>query len=221
MSFRGSSARLRRYVFSTSIGCAVLTVWITWGACELRAADPVTRVEEDWELVVATPDATTTAPQVTTVISPAANLDGVHAMFEMNFRSLPEFQPGGLHLQVWEGDIPFGIADHPNNATMSTNNETVTWTQSVELTGQNLVFEVSSGNSQTWGSFGGQNTLRASRPSAIANLDSYSSDVSINNTGVGFAGNRVTSLRILRVRRYCNDGTMTVDDTVRSVTLPQ
>src|SRR5687767_8624998 len=41
----------------------------------------VVKVHEEWELVVANPDADLDAPQITAVISPLGNLDGLYAAF--------------------------------------------------------------------------------------------------------------------------------------------
>ena len=56
--------------------CAVILVALT--ASPAIAADPVVvQVEEDWELVIATPEAGNTAPQVTCAISPRSQLDSL------------------------------------------------------------------------------------------------------------------------------------------------
>ena len=52
----------------------------------------VQKIEEDWELVVGTPDAAVAAPQVTCTIAPAGNLNGLYAVLELNHRSQPSFQ---------------------------------------------------------------------------------------------------------------------------------
>ncbi|MBI2480844.1 MAG: hypothetical protein HYV60_20120 [Planctomycetia bacterium] len=64
------------------------------------ASEPVTvvRIEEDWELVVASPDSNSTAPQVSCTISPLSHVDSIHAAFELNHQSQPEFSAGGLQL---------------------------------------------------------------------------------------------------------------------------
>ena len=64
----------------------------------------VTRIEEDWELVVGVPSSTSDAPQVTCVTSPAGNLDSLYATFMINHHDAPEFAEGGLELQVWSGE---------------------------------------------------------------------------------------------------------------------
>jgi hypothetical protein len=64
------------------------------------------------------------------------------------------------------------------------------------------VFEVSDGSSQTWGAFGGEGYLRAAVATDLTDLGGYDPGVSVENSGVGFAGNRVASLVLKRVRLY-------------------
>ena len=175
----------------------------------IASADPdqsIVRVEEDWELVVGSPDASSDAPQITCVISPAGNLQGLHAALEINAQTLPVYASGGLQLQVWEGERALGERKFPNGAVFSTEGETVRWTQSMELSGGNLVFEVLAGSSTTWGAFGGQGYLKATVASALANLNGYSPAVSAGNSAVGYAGNRVRSLVLKRVRVFTSTG---------------
>lgn len=181
----------------------------------------VIRVEEDWELILKTPDANSNAPQVTTVISPNGNVDGVYASFEVNYQGLPVFQPGGLQLQVWDGESPLDSHKFPKPDVMSTSNETITWTQSVQLSSGSLTFEIINGNSQTWGSFGGQGYLKATVGTSISNLINYSPNVSVDNSGVGFAGNRVASMTLKKVRWHLEGGTIIEDANPRSVPLPE
>ncbi len=49
----------------------------------------VTKVEEDWEVRIATPDPEGNAPQIITVISPNATIDAVHTVFELNHITQP------------------------------------------------------------------------------------------------------------------------------------
>src|SRR4051794_29185439 len=65
---------------------------------------PITRVEEDWRIEFGSPDPETNAPQVIMTISPWANLDGPHAVFEVNHKTQPNYSAGGLQLQRWNGD---------------------------------------------------------------------------------------------------------------------
>ena len=177
----------------------------------------IVRVEEDWELVVAEPDPDSASPQVTCAISPQGDIASLHASFELNQRSLPEFQAGGLQLQLWTGETLLTQVDASDVALMATPGETVRWTQSMTLANETLTFQVSGGSSTTWGGFGGEDALRIAVPTSLANLDGYDPGVSARNSGIGYAANRVQSLVLKRVRYYMSDGTVRVDDTERPV----
>jgi len=166
----------------------------------------VVRVEEDWELVVATPDPNSDAPQVTCVISPVENVDSVHAAFELNHQSMPDFVAGGLQLQIWNNEEHLGSRKFPNGSLLQTAGETVRWTQSLELSEGLLTFEITDGTSAAWGNFGGQGYLKASISSQLENLNGYSPTVSIANSGVGYAANRVASLVLRKVRLVTSTG---------------
>jgi hypothetical protein len=162
----------------------------------------ITRVEEDWEFVVHQPDLDTDAPQVTTVISPFGHLESLHAAFEFNHRSQPEFVPGGAQVQVWNGEEALGNKGSSFTSKLSHAGETVSWTQVMKLEDGQVQFKVASGNSTSWGTFGNWPWLRVSVDTSLTTLAGYSSSVSVDNSGVSYAGNRVTSLTLKRVRRY-------------------
>jgi hypothetical protein len=187
---------------------------IAAGVCQAQWAD-VTKIEEDWELVIGTPDAGVAAPQTTCTIAPAGNLNGLHATLELNLRSQPSFSPGGVQLQLWNGEQLLATRTYVNYSALSTANETITWTQVVRKNGANLIFEVSTGSSNTWGDFGGEGYLRASVDGSLLNLDTYSPDVSVANSGIGFAANRVQSLKLKQVRVTTSSGTVYIDTTQR------
>jgi hypothetical protein len=179
--------------------------------------DDVVRVEEDWELVVATPDPGSVGPQVTCILSPVAHVDAIFVAVEVNHQSSPSFVPGGVQLQVWSGESLLNTRKFPNSAVMSTTGETVRWTTSMQMDGDNVNFAVVNGTSSTWGNFGGQGYLTATVDAGVSNLNGYSTDVSVANSGPGYAGNRVQSLVLKRVRRHLSNGQVQLDDTPRVV----
>lgn len=183
------------------------------------AADPeVVRVEEDWELVVATPDTNTNGPQITTVIAPTtAGIAGLHAALNINHRSLPQYVAGGLQLQAWNGRQSLSEKQFPSSTLMATADEVVSWTQSIETAGGAVTFEVTRGSSTTWGTFGGQGYLKIVLVWPLTNLNSYSPSVSAAHSGVGFASNRVRSLVLKRVRLFTSTGQQLDDATPRVV----
>lgn len=199
---------------------ALLASWFLWtGLAEKASADTstVVRVEEEWELVVATPDPNTDAPQVSCVISPEGNVGSVHAAFEVNYQSMPDFVAGGLQLQIWNDEQPLASRKFPNGSVMNQLGETICWTQSVQLADGQLTFEIIQGTSATWGNFGGQGYLKATVPTSLANLNGYSPAVSISNSGVGYAANRVQSLVLRKVRLFTSTGQVLESQPMYSV----
>lgn len=208
----------------TCFGCRRLAFWaaglaaclgVLGGAGPVFAVD-VVRVEEEWELKVATPDPGSDAPQVTCLISPVGDIRSLHAVFEINQRTLPSFSPGGLQLQLWEGDSPRTHVEASATKVLGNPDETITWTQVMEISGGVLRFTVSGGQSATWGSFGGDE-LKIEVPAGLANLNQYNPLVSTGHSAVGYAGNRVKSLTLKRVRIVSTTGEAAEDTTVRVI----
>jgi len=183
----------------------------------VRADDPIVRVEEDWELQVRLPDNDVTAPQIITAWSPLGDLSGVHATFEINHIASVDFASGGLHLSTWCGETHLAVEHAGNFASMYEDGEVVSWTQSIEVDNGELIFEISGGTSDTWGNFGDNGSLRLSLETTLENLDSYSPLVSIAKSEVSYAGNRVQSLLMRRVRYIHASGATTSENTVKYV----
>ena len=99
---------------------------------------------------------------------------------------------------------------------MQSNQETVTWTQILDAQNGYLIFQVKDGASSTWGPFGYSNNLKL-YAWGFNDINGYTPDVSVSRSGVAYAGNRVTSLKLLRVRATLSDGQTVTDNTVRVV----
>lgn len=207
-------ARLARLAYVTT-SAAVLGL-VTVGANAVYAADStVIRVEEDWELDIKQPDPDTQGPQVTCAISPTGDASGVFAAFNLNHRQVPEYHEGGLQLQLWNGEESLSSATAGNDL-LAQNNEQIHWTSQMTVDAGVLSFAIVNGSSQTWGSFGGGD-LRGSLPTELTDLNGYSPAVSVANSGVGFAGNRVVSLTLRAVRVYSKDGLILEDNQPKQV----
>jgi hypothetical protein len=211
----GKGAFCRLTLAGASWLAVVAAVWLALpGAAGAGDDAPqnVVRVEEDWVLQVRSPHLEGNSPQVTTVLSPDPD-SGVYLAFDINHRSLPEFTSGGLQLQAWNDDEPMAHSDFPSGAGMDTPGEVVTWTQAVALDGAQMTFEIKQGASTTWGEFGGDEHLKATIPSPVADLHAYRVDYSVSNSGVGYAANRVELLVLKEVRWYGPDGLVHKEDT--------
>jgi hypothetical protein len=206
-----SSRRLLPLAF-----CAcVATLTLLSGPQFANASDPVWQVEEHWELVVAQPDAGTAGPQITCTISPSGSLTGQYATFDLNHRASPSFSAGGIHLHLWNGDSRLGTLSRNSGVLLATHGETVSWKTIMSVQAGVLVVDIDGGSSQTWGTFG--SSILSSVATSLANLDQYSPDVSAENTGIGYASNRVTSLKLKKVVYRRLSGAVTEDDTIRTI----
>lgn len=213
-----SYAQWFQRVLVTSLACLAAS---SFGPPPVAADDPgssprIVRVEEDWELQVATPDPNNDAPQISVVFAPTADVDWAYAEFDINHHSHPDFIAGGLQLQVWSGGRPIVVNNDPDGGVISQPQERVRWTQSMHLDDGVLTFAITGGTSTTWGAFGGDGKLSIRTAAPLADLNGYDTAVSLKNSGVGFAANRVQSLKIVAVRRYTADGTVltTTEDQV-------
>jgi hypothetical protein len=171
---------------------------------KLLAIEVVT-VEEHWELSLGEPVADLSAPQVAMVMSPTSDLSGRYFMFTLNHQTDPDYVAGGLQIQRWEGDE---AADSTSSAHVSElwhQNEVITWVQRLRLVNGQLTFKISNGESQSWEDFG-HGELLLSAASDLANLNDYRPGLSIQESGVGYAGNRVRSLTLTRLVWTTADG---------------
>jgi hypothetical protein len=189
------------------LGLAVLLGGVAVGAgASLRAeSSRVISVEEHWELQLSQPDSELSAPQVTMVMSPTNDVSGNHFLFTLNHSTVPEYQPGGMQVQAWSGDSLSQEKVGHASAALENTNETVHWTQRLSLSDGSLTFQVVDGQSETWPTFGGDELL-VSVPSSLNSLNSYRPSVSLGESQVGYAENRVTSLTLTKLVWVTEDG---------------
>ena len=79
------------------------------------------------------------------------------------------------------------------------------WTQKLSLHDGTLTFQVANGESETWGKFGGDE-LSVSVQSSLGTLNSYRPSVSLSESQVGYAENRVSSLVLTKLVWVTEDG---------------
>lgn len=165
-------------------------------------------------LVLNEPDGNVDSPQFNTVMSPFQDVDLYFAQVLWNYRETPNFTSGGVQLQSYEGErlirrrsMEFG--------QLSTAAETITWTQGLTTDGVALFFEVTNGQSTTWGTFG--KDMSISSDAYLSDLSTYSADVSAQQSCITYGSNRVDELVITQVRYYGATGLLGVDNTPRVV----
>lgn len=191
---------------------ALLVGGVVWAdGNDWEGPNPV-RVEEDWSLLVNSPDSAHSSPQVSTQMarSPFA---ARFCNFHLNSRDVPTFQQGGLQLQVWQGSTNQSAVTM-QSSTMSGADELVTWTQYLRADGGSLKFGISAAASTTWGDFSGQEVTVSGGSKDLSN---YSSDYSVNNSGVTYGANRVTCMVLTSVRIYYPNGFVVSDNTPKVI----
>jgi hypothetical protein len=208
---------MRRYVDlcrRMSLHLAALLALVVTSGASAFAVD-VVHVEEDWQLLLGEPDSNSVGPQVAVTMSPFGDLNDTFFTLEINHRSAPYWTPGGLTIHHWCGDWRLESLDRTDRTVMTTNGETVTWTQSLDTSNGQLTFQVKNGSSSTWGNFGRSGHFKLSTGWGVMNLNSYSPLVSVAQSGIAYAGNRVQSLKLVQTRLTLSDGTVVTDNTVR------
>jgi hypothetical protein len=181
--------------------CGIVLVAATPVAAQ---SSKIVQIEEHWELQVGQPDTERSAPQATMVMSPYDNLDGLYFLFTLNHQSVPEYVPGGMQVQLWDGDSAVDAVGS-DAGTLDHANDVVRWVQRLKIDGENLNLEVVEGTSASWGAFGGE-SLSLSTPTTLDSLNGYRPAVSISESQVGYAGNRVLALTLKKLVWVTDDG---------------
>lgn len=169
-------------------------------------AEDVVMIEEHWQLDVGGPDTSRSAPQVSMVMSATGDLNDDFFVLTINHWSHPDFSPGGLQLQRWRGEDCVASDNGGQSALLNTDGEAITWVQRLSLDGSVLKFEVVDGQSVTWGGFGNTGLLQMNVSTELTRLNNYLPAVSLTESGIGYAGNRVSSLTLQKLRWQTADG---------------
>jgi hypothetical protein len=179
------------------------------------------RIEEDWQLIVATPDSKANGPQVTTSMSPTQDLiSSAFVAFDLNYREYPSYTVGGMQVQVWSNKHLL-TSSSQGTAQFNTTNETITWTQFLSISGNTMTYGINNGLSTTFGKFGqGNGLLNVTFPTTLTSLSGYSPTVSVAHSGATWESNHVSTLAILQVRYYANNQLILTDTTRRECLLP-
>lgn len=185
------------------VGCGVLSLF---GAAARGDGEGIVMIEESWQLTLGQPDIAADAPQVTMVMSPRSTLEGTHFIFELNHKTQPSYSAGGMQVQAWRGSTLREYKTGPKGEQLSQPNDVISWTQRMTKVEGGIQFEVVDGSSTNWGEFGNQGVLKIVATTGLWNLSDYRPSVSLEDSGVGFGGNRVSSLQLMRLRWQYSGG---------------
>jgi hypothetical protein len=179
------------------------------------------QVEEDWQIVVTSPNSVEVGPQITTCMSPVSDGSTSFVAFDLNYRDYPSFQAGGMQAKVYATTGDVVDSSSLGDQSFNTSNETISWTQRMSLSGESAVtYTVVNGQSTTWGPFGqAQGLLPVNFTASITSLSAYSPAYSVAQSGAGWQSNRVSQMTLVRVRYYSRGQLISTDNTSRSVSL--
>ena len=201
---------------SRLLALALLTLLMPLTPPDGLAAAGADTVEEDWELVLATPDPDVTSPQITTSMPLDASAESPALNFILNYRDTPSFVEGGVQVKITAGGATTAASE--GERQLRTPDETVTWTQRLGLSGGNVTFAVVSGRSTTWGNFG-TGPLSVSAATSVGSLAGYDPALSVAKSSPTFGANRVARMTLLRVRYYKEQRLLSTDAIPRPIEL--
>ena len=182
------------------------------------AIDKITRIEEDWQLRIQTPNANEGLPAITHVISPTSSLESEHTIVLFNYVDFPKFHKGGMQIQSWNGDDLIGARDHPKTGVLSVVNENLKYTIAMEIVSGNLVVEILNGRSTTWGNFGGEGYLKITRPTTLTSLNGYSPLWSVANADVR-GGHNLSIGALVKTTFYSGKKSVGINKTTKNMHL--
>ena len=202
---------MRRSLLTALVAIALGLAAHGASAQSINVAD---RIEEDWVLVVdetASPD----GPQVNTVMGPTADLSLPVVVLDINYRHDPIYAAGGLQVLVY-GRNSLISSSTVETRPLNLANETVSWTQSLSISGGMVNYRVPSVSSSTWGSFK-ETLVLGSFPSTLTAFQDYDPDASVANSGGAWKTRGLQSLTLVQVRYYLGNKLLGTDSTARQV----
>ena len=110
-------------------------------------------------------------------------------------------------MQCWDGDTLMHTRNYHNGDILSYDNETITWVNKLSIDDGKLTFDVDDGTSTTWGNFGNEGYLIMRTNYEMTRLNEYRPSISLSESGITFAGNRVSSLVLTKLVWRTADGT--------------
>lgn len=178
------------------------------GISQAAYAQDVIRIEEDWELVIAEPDSQLDAPQISILMFPFGDEHDAFIQLDVNHASLPSFSSGGLQVSAVVDYEVIQSSRVQEGECLQSEGETITWTQAVLKTSSGIQFGLIDASSETWGDFSGASSgvFLSFGDAGQASLNGYRPEQTLSNSGIPFAGNRVVSLKLKKMRVYGSNG---------------
>ena len=170
----------------------------------------IVRVEEDWELRVVQPDPQIDAPQVTTCMLPFGSDSDILFQLDLNHASTPSYSAGGLQLRICDEEACYSSVRLLSGIKLNQPSETLSWTQVVQQTPSGFLFGIINGSSASFGALAGPADVAyiTAEQAGTTTLNAYDAQLSLENSEITFASNRIGWLKLRHVRIYYANGQM-------------
>lgn len=208
-------SRTLRALTAAVIGGILLGPFVVQPAPCLAGSPSVWKVEEDWEMVINEPEDNSNSPQVTFFVTPSTEWDTTYFQLQMNYEADEVYSAGGFHVAAVRGEEILDEARSHNQSLLTVNGDVIQWTTVTAVVNNKLLFAVKDGHCASWGNFGGPDYLVEMPAQSTHDLSQYSYAQSIESVDIGFGSNRVSSVKLRRVRLFNDNG------TVDTVTVPE
>lgn len=170
--------------------------------------DPIVEIEVDWEIEIGTPDDLESLPQISLIISSQPNLDSWYAELVLNsYAYAPGFGgDGGIMTRLWDGLNRRTTTYSRQDVTLVAAGEKLLVTQEMSIDQNGVLWSIHQHTSSpvTWGEvlrFGGGTSNQP-----LTNLDGFSIQTTLDESGVIAGKNRVDRIRVTKVRYYYQSG---------------
>ena len=203
----------------------VLTILLSPASVLLAQAPEGTRaIEQDWRVElysVSDPDQVTCPQFISAFAIPL-----VPALFQTtwNHRDVPYVEEGGIQLQVYRWDYLLDereVLTPPWREKLSTDDELVTWTQRLHISGLDYVFTVKDIAGTTWGSIPGPYSVQRRFLVWAPPLELYTFQEIRRHSGIVVGSNRFKHLAITETRFYDQEGELLLRDEEEKVLFSQ
>ncbi|HEX4589221.1 MAG TPA: hypothetical protein VH120_04790 [Gemmataceae bacterium] len=205
-----SATSLHRFLscrLAAFVGALVVSTVFAPAPAAAQASKAVTRIEQDWTIVVGNPDPTSGMPQLALRLKPdpAVNVGG---LLLLNYVDQPSFSTGGTQLQLWNGATCLAYQTNGSQTLGKQVSERITFTLFMEVDGTNLTFGFT--NMKSW-SFGNNNNQTLTTPSTTTSLPNYATSDTASKSVILVGSEQVSSMTINAVRYYSGKSLVATD----------
>lgn len=194
--FRELSTVTRRFAALAVAAAGVLAL----PAAAAAQIGPIVRVEQDWEVVIKSPDTNRATPQLALWMRPDPALDAGF-LVTINYQDTPAFATGGVGIQGWHQDACLGSRSHLLGRSPE-KDERIEITTFMEIANGKASFGVSKGKSKTFGDLSKAGLTVANVQAGTTSLARYSTQDSVDNCLFTASPERVGMVKITQVRAY-------------------